>query len=119
MNKQILEQNLNDVVEGLKTMLSTASTELPAIFEEIVRWGIVSNSILAVSAFTFAMATLSIFVIDKKYGDGSGVFDGGVLVAASFLLIASLICLLRAIMDLSFALTSPKLYVIQYLKDFF
>lgn len=43
MNKQILEQNLNEVVEGLKTMLITGSTELPVIFKEIVRWGIERN----------------------------------------------------------------------------
>ena len=114
MNKQILEQNLNEVVEGLKTM---GSSDLPLIFEEIIRAAMVLNTILAVSAIAFAMGI--IFVIEYKDGYDGGVYDGWVVVTTAFTLVSSLVCLLMAILDLSFALTSPKLYVLKYLKDFF
>ena len=112
MNKELLNDNINEILEGLKTAIHTANAELPAIFDEIVRWGIIKYSVLSI---IFLVCTLlcvgaTIFFI-KNDEDGEGI---------AFLSILSLIpisLLIWSFLYLCFVYTAPKLYIIDYLKD--
>ena len=112
MNKELLNENLNQILEGLKTVIHTANAELPAIFEEVVRWGIIKYSAFSLISFVclllFVRATIFFIKNDEEHD----------LIAFTVLL--SLIPLIPFIYNLSkllFVTISPKLYIIHYLKD--
>lgn len=119
MNKEeLLLNNINDILEGIKSMAVSANAELPAIFDEIVRWGLVSN---LMGLFLF-IGLLLLFIVlmrliikinhEKKYWEDKGT--GIACLLAVFLF--PFLFLWDSIYDLALVLTSPKLYVIQYLK---
>ena len=112
MNKELLTENINEILEGLKTAIHTANAELPAIFGEIVRLGMVKYSFFSIIYFVCVLLCvgLTIFLIkdDKEF---DLVFYSG---------FASLILLIPFTYNLSkllFVFISPKLYVIHYIKD--
>lgn len=115
MNKELLNENLNLILEGLKTVIHTANAELPAILEEIVRWGLVSNLM-----FLFlGIGLLLLFIVLIRFIIKSDWEDKGLVI--TFLLtiffLPFLFVFVGTIYDLVFVLTSPKLYIINYVKD--
>ena len=118
MNKELLNENLNLILEGLKTVIHTANAELPAIFEKIVKWGIIEHSVLSI-----------IFLVCTLLCVGTAIFLGKKAweysldespVAIAFFVTASLMFIVLFsynLFQLFFAYTSPKLYIIHYLKD--
>jgi hypothetical protein len=115
MNKELLNENLNLILEGLKTVIHTANAELPAILEEIVRWGLVSNLIFL---FLFiGLALLAIVLI--RYIIKSDWEDKGLTIAflLTIFFVPWLFFLVKTIYYLALVLTSPKLYIIDYIKD--
>lgn len=115
MNKELLTENLNEILEGLKTAIHTANAELPAILEEIVRWGIISSLMHMFIWFIILLASFSLLVLTVKCrpkdDNGSGIVFFG---CTSIVLLLFFIFNLQ---DFIFAYTSPKLYIIHYLKD--
>lgn len=112
MNKELLNENLNQILEGLKTVIHTANAELPAILEEIVRWGIIKYSVFSLILFLFLLffVVLAILCIKHDYESEAFVFA----VLTSFM---TLIFFIFTFVDLIFVYTSPKLYIINYVKD--
>ena len=112
MNKELLNENLNLILEGLKTVIHTANAELPAILEEIVRWGIIKYSAISliwlVCLLLFVWLTI-LSIKNESIGDANGF--------AFFMSLMSIICFIYNLIKLLFAYTSPKLYIIHYIKD--
>ena len=112
MNKELLNENLNLILEGLKTVIHTANAELPAILEEIVRWGIIKYSAISliwlVCLLLFVWLTI-LSIKNESIGDADGF--------TFFMSLMSIICFIYNFIKLLFAYTSPKLYIIHYLKD--
>jgi len=114
MNKELLNENLNIILEGLKTVIHTANAELPAILEEIVRWGIIKYSVLTIIFFMclllFVWTTRFFIKNDEEHG----------LIGFTILLsLITLIPFIYNLIKLLFVTISPKLYIIHYLKDLF
>ncbi len=112
MNKELTNENLNQILEGLKTVIHTANAELPAILEEIVRWGMFKYSVLTIIFFVclllFVRAARFFIKTDEKHD----------LIAFTVLLsLISLIPFVYNLIKLLFVTISPKLYIIHYLKD--
>ena len=112
MNKELLTKNLNEILEGLKTVIHTANAELPAILEEIVRWGVIKYSTLSIIFLVciLLLVGLIIFFIKNNEEPDASVFT-------AFISLILLIPFTYNLTKLLFALTSPKLYIIHYLKD--
>ena len=112
MNKELLNENLNLILEGLKTVIHTANSELPAILEEIVRWGIIKYSafslIWLVCLLLFVGLTI-LFIKNDCRNDGFAF--------SVFMSLMSPIFLIYNLIKLIFVYTSPKLYIINYIKD--
>lgn len=112
MNKELLTENLNEILEGLKTVIHTANAELPSIFEEIVRLGMVKYSFFSIIFFVGILLCvgLTIFCIKNDKEFDFAFYSG----------LASLILLMtfaHSLSKLLFVYISPKLYIIHYLKD--
>jgi len=111
MNKELLNENLNLILEGLKTVIHTANAELPAILEEIVRWGIIKYSAISliwlVCLLLFVWVTI-LSIKNESIGDENGF--------AFFMSLMSIICFIYNLIKLLFVYTSPKLYIIHYIK---
>lgn len=117
MNKEeLLLNNINDILEGIKSMAVSANAELPAIFDEIVRWGVASN---LMGSFLF-IGLLLLFIVLMRLIIKSNKVDwevkGSLAVMVAALFFGPFLFLWDSIYDLALVLTSPKLYVIQYLK---
>ncbi len=112
MNKELLNENLNQILEGLNTAINTASAELPAIFDEIVRWGIIQYSLFSIITLVllllFGGATI---LLIKKDRDPLAI---AATVVVSLLLV---IWFTASLLILIHVLVAPKLYIIQYIKD--
>ncbi|NCW68606.1 MAG: hypothetical protein EBV86_08550 [Marivivens sp.] len=115
MNKELLTQNLNEILEGLKTVIHTANAELPAIFEEIVRWGIISSLMYMFIWLITLLVFFGLLVLEVKTRPRDD--NGGNVVFFGFTSIVFLICFICKLKAFIFAYTSPKLYIIHYLKD--
>jgi hypothetical protein len=117
--EELLLNNINDILEGIKSMAVSANAELPAIFDEVVRWGLVSNLIclflLIGLVLLFIVLMRLIVKIDYKTKEE---FEykllGGTFLSLTLLAIVGISW--GSLCDLALVLTSPKLYVIQYLK---
>lgn len=112
MNKELLNENLNLILEGLKTVIHTANAELPAILEEIVRWGIIKYSAFLLISFVCMLlfvAITTLFIKNDDRGDGFAF--------SVFMSLMSIIFFIYNLIKLLFTYTSPKLYIIHYLKD--
>lgn len=114
MNKELLNENLNLILEGLKTAIDTANAELPAILEEIVRWGIISSFTLMVMGFISLLASFSLLVLSVTRPEDN---NSGWLFKFGGTSIIFLIFSMFQLKEFLFAYTSPKLYIIHYLKD--
>jgi hypothetical protein len=112
MNKELLNENLNQILEGLNTAINTASAELPAILEEIVRWGMIKYSVLSTIylVFSLLLVGLTIFFIKNDEEPAAIAFLGVISIMPITLFIWSFLYL-------CFVYISPKLYIIEYLKD--
>jgi len=112
MNKELLNENLNQILEGLNTAINTASAELPAILEEIVRWGMVKYSCSSIISLVFSLlfVGLTIFFIKNDEEPAAIAFFGVISIMPITLFIWSFLYL-------CFVYISPKLYIIEYLKD--
>ena len=125
MNKELLNENLNLILEGLKTVIHTANAELPAILEEIVRWGLVSNLMFLFLSIGLVLLFIVLirFIIKSDWEDKCIIGNYAIIkgMVIGFLLMIFTVPLLflfvGAINDLAFVLTSPKLYIIHYIKD--
>lgn len=117
MNKELLNENLNQILEGLKTVINTANAELPAILEEIVRWGIISSLMFMFIWFITLLASFSLLVLAVKVRSEYEDDNGGGIVVLGCTYILSLLFFIISLKDFIFAYTSPKLYIIHYLKD--
>jgi hypothetical protein len=120
MNKELLNENLNLILEGLKTAIHTANAELPAILEEIVRWGVIKYSSLSIILLVFILLSVGLIIFLIKKNEEPGIYfhflPHSIVFTASILL-TLLVHLTSNLIKLLFALTSPKLYIINYLKD--
>lgn len=112
MNKELLNENLNLILEGLKTVIHTANAELPAILEEIVRWGIIKYSVFSLIWLVCLLLFVGLTILSIK-NDRREDLDGFVC----FMSFMSIICFIYNLIKLLFAYTSPKLYIIHYIKD--
>lgn len=112
MNKELLNENLNLILEGLKTVIHTANAELPAILEEIVRWGIIKYSAFSLISLV-CMLLFVVFAILCIEHD----FESEAFVLATSASLISLIVFICNVIRLIFVYTSPKLYIIHYIKD--
>ena len=117
MNKELLNENLNQILEGLKTAIHTANAELPAILEKIVRWGMIKYSafllISLVCMLLFVRLTIYLHKQFKKFE----YEDPTVIVYAAFASLISIIFFIYNLIKLLFVFITPKLYIINYLKD--
>ena len=112
MNKELLNENLNLILEGLKTAIDTANAELPAILEEIVRWGIIKYSVFSIISLVCLLLFVGTTIFSIKNDEEPEAIASTVLL--------SLIALIPFIYNLGkllFVCISPKLYIINYLKD--
>jgi len=119
MNKEVLTENLNEILEGLKTAISTASAELPAILDEIVRWGIIKYSAFSLISLVCMLLFVSLTIyLFKKFinfeNDSEGSED---IVLTGLASLMFLIVFIYNLIRLLFVYTAPKLYIIDYLKD--
>jgi uncharacterized membrane protein YqjE len=112
MNKELLNENLNQILEGLKTVIDTANAELPAILEEIIRWGMFKYSVLTIISLVCLLLFVGTIILFIKNNEEPE--------AIAYTVLLSLIALIPFIYNLSkllFVTISPKLYIIHYLKD--
>lgn len=112
MNKELLNENLNQILEGLKTVIHTANAELPAIFDEIVRWGIIKYSVSSLIIFLFMLLFVVLAILCIKHD-----FESEAFVFAALTSFITLIFFIFSFFGLIFVYTSPKLYIIHYIKD--
>jgi len=112
MNKELLNENLNQILEGLKTAIDTANAELPAILEEIVRWGMIKYSAFSLISLVCLLLFVGTTIFFIKNGEEPDAIAFTVLLSL-FLLIPFTYNLFK----LLFVTISPKLYIIHYLKD--
>jgi len=112
MNKEILTENLNEILESVKTVIHTANAELPAILDEIVRWGVIKYSAFSLISFG-CMLFFVVFAILCIKDD----FEDDAFFLAGFASLISLLGFVYNLIRLLFAYTAPKLYIIDYLKD--
>jgi hypothetical protein len=112
MNKELLNDNINEILEGLKTAIHTANAELPAILDEIVRWGVIQYSVLSIIFLvcTLLCVGLTIFFIKN---DEEPAF----IAILSILSLIPIFFFIWSFLYLCFVYTAPKLYIIDYLKD--
>jgi len=116
MNKELLTQNLNEILEGLKTVIHTANAELPAILEEIVRWGIIKYSAFSLISLVCMLLFVSLTIyLFKKFIKHD--IESDAVVLAAFASLIFLIVFIYNLIRLLFVYTAPKLYIIDYLKD--
>ena len=117
MNKELLNENLNEILEGLKTVIHTANDELPAIFEEIVRWGFIKYSAFSLISLVCLLLFVGLIIFfiksDLLFGDEDHAFLALLATVSSM----SLIVFIYNFISLIFVYTAPKLYIIDYLKD--
>ena len=106
MNKELLNENFNEILEGLNTVIHTANAELPAIFEEIVRWGIIKHSVSSSICLVFILlfVGLTIFFIKNDDEPLAIAFFGTLSIMPITLFIWSFLYL-------CFVYTAPKLYL--------
>ena len=112
MNKELLNENLNQILEGLKTAIHTANAELPSIFEEIVRLGMVKHSFFSIIFFVCVLLCVGLTIFSIK---DDKEFD--VVFYSGFASLILLIPFTHSLGKLLFVAISPKLYIIDYLKD--
>jgi hypothetical protein len=112
MNKELLNENLNQILEGLKTAIDTANAELPAILEEIVRWGMFKYSAFSLISLVCLLLSVWTTIFFIKNHEEPDAIAGTVLISL-FLLIPFTYNLFK----LLFVFITPKLYIINYLKD--
>ena len=117
MNKELLNENLNLILEGLKTVIHTANAELPAILEEIVRWGIIKYSAFSLISLVCMLLFVRLAIYLYKQIKESAYKDPTVIVFAAFASLIYLIFFIYNLIKLLFVYTSPKLYIIDYIKD--
>ena len=117
MNKELLNENLNLILEGLKTAIHTANAELPAILEEIVRWGIIKYSAFSLISLVCMLLFVRLAIYLHKQIKESEYKDPTVIVYAAFASLISLIPFIYNLIKLLFVTISPKLYIIDYIKD--
>jgi hypothetical protein len=116
LNKELLNENLNQILEGLKTVINTANAELPAILEEIVRWGIIkysASSLIWLVCLLLFVGAIILFIKNDCRDDSDDSFAA----FSALMSLVSLIVFIYNFIKLLFAYTSPKLYIIHYIKD--
>jgi uncharacterized membrane protein len=112
MNKELLNENLKLLLEGLKTVIHTANAELPAILEEIVRLGIIKSSLLTIITLVLLLLFVgATILLIKKDRDPLAITA---TVVVSLLLV---IWFTIGLLSLINVLVAPKLYIIHHLKN--
>lgn len=112
MNKELLNENLNQILEGLKTAIDTANAELPAILEEIVRWGMFKYSAFSLISLVCLLLFVGTTILFIKNGEDTEAISFSVLLS-----LFTLIPFTYNLFKLLFVTIAPKLYIIEYLKD--
>lgn len=112
MNNELLNENLNQILEGYKTAIDTFNAELPAIFEEIVRWGIIKYSAFSLISLLCMLLFVGTTIFCIKNDEEPPIVV--LLVCSSLILLIPFTYNLYKVFLITI---SPKLYIIHYLKD--
>ena len=120
MNERLLNNNITELIEGLQAIIQSPNNDMPAIYQEIVNYGIAYNLfktfiLLIIILFCFFMS----FRIAKQYNydfkNEEMLLSFTMPLMPAFLFIFFIILIADS---LTMAIMAPKLYVLDFLKDF-
>lgn len=115
-----MKDKLELVVDWIKTLVDTAQSEIPELAKEIVSFGMYSNLFYSLICLISTLCFIFIFFKCMKILESDKIIDDDtpifIMLISGLLIFVFFIATCNCFSDFIKSYTSPRLYVIDYLR---